>query len=288
MKKGIILAGGKASRLHPATLAFGKPFLPVFDKPMIFHPLTVLMRAGIRDVLIVIAPRDRALFQALLGDGSQIGLRISYVEQPVARGIADAFVLGEEFIGDDSVCLILCDNFFHGPGIDSIVHRAWGVNRGATVFCIHVGDPSAYGVARFDDAGRVRELVEKPESPISNWAVTGLYIYDSRAPRLAKTLKPSKRGELEITDLNIKYLEDGALDAVRFDRGYAWSDLGTYASILDTGRLIASAEQREGARIGCPYITAYNMGYIDARQLVKIADSLGNAGYAATLRKAAG
>jgi glucose-1-phosphate thymidylyltransferase len=285
-KKGIILAGGNATRLRPATTPFGKAFLPVSDKPMIFYPLRVLLQSGVRDILIVTAPRDTALLQALLGDGSQFGVNISYIEQPVARGIADAFILAESFIGGDPVCLILCDNFFYGEGLSRAVAAGWkNAATGATIFCHYVDNPSSYGVADFDAAGQVTRLVEKPATFVSNWAVTGLYIYDSRACAFAKTLTPSKRGELEITDLNSRYLEQGALHVVKFDKSFSWFDLGTYPLILEAGNLIVKMEERDHVRIGCPYITAYQAGYIDKQGLLAAASSIGESPYAATLKE---
>jgi glucose-1-phosphate thymidylyltransferase len=287
-KKGIILAAGNATRLYPATLAFGKAFLPVSDKPMIFYPLSVLLKAGIRDIMIVTAPRDKALFHALLGNGAHLGISISYVEQPEARGIADAFILAESFIGGDPVCLILCDNFFYGEGLTEAIEAGWrNVTTGATIFCHQVNNPSSYGVADFDTAGRVTKLVEKPATFVSNWAVTGLYIYDHRAAAFAKTLVPSKRGELEITDLNNRYLEQGALQVIKFDKKFSWFDLGTYPFIHEAGKLIVEMEERDQVRIGCPYITAYQAGYIDKQGLLAAADSLSQSPYAESLRKSA-
>lgn len=279
-RKGIILAGGNAARLRPATLAFGKSFLPVADKPMIFYPLSVLIQSGIKDILIVTAPRDTAMFQPLLGDGSSLGIKITYVEQPVARGIADAFLLGESFIGSDPVCLILCDNFFYGRGLHEAIETGWkNAAAGATVFCHYVENPAAYGVAGFDMAGKVTKLVEKPSTFVSNWAVTGLYIYDNRACAIAKTLKPSKRGELEITDLNSRYLEQGALQVVKFDPKFTWFDLGTYPLMHEAAKLIIDMEKRDQVRIGCPYIAAFQAGYLTKTGLATIASRLGSTSY---------
>jgi len=286
-RKGIILAGGNATRLHPATLPFGKPFLPVADKPMIFYPLTVLLQSGIKDILVITAPRDKALFHALLGDGSQFGATISYIEQPIARGIADAFIVGESFIAGDPVCLILCDNLFHGEGLSDAIEAGWkNAATGATIFCQYVNNPAAYGVVDFDESGQVTRLVEKPASFVSNWAATGLYIYDGRASALAKTLPLSKRGELEITDLNSLYLQQGALHSIKFHKDFLWLDLGTYSSILEASNLIVNKESRDNIRIGCPYIAAYRAGYINSKDLLAIADSLGNPYYAESLRNA--
>jgi glucose-1-phosphate thymidylyltransferase len=287
-RKGIILAGGNATRLRPATLAFGKSFLPVADKPMIFYPLSVLIQAGIKDILIVTAPRDTAMFQPLLGDGSSLGIKITYIEQPVARGIADAFILGESFIGNDPVCLILCDNFFYGPGLGAAIETGWkNTATGATVFCHYVENPSAYGVADFDAAGKITKLVEKPATFVSNWAITGLYIYDNRACAFAKTLKPSKRGEFEITDLNSRYLEHGALQVVKFDKKFTWFDLGTYPLVHEAAKMIVDMEQRDKVRIGCPYIAAYQAGFIDKAGVAKIARTLGDTTYADSLNNLA-
>ena len=287
-KKGIILAGGNATRLHPATRPFGKPFLPIFDKPMIFYPLCVLLQSGVQDILIITTPKDKALFYSLLGDGSQLGVKLSYIEQPVARGIADAFILGESFIDGDPVCLILCDNFFYGEGLNEAIQSGWkNADRGATVFCQYVSNPSSYGVAEFDNAGQITRLIEKPQTFISHWAVTGLYIYDSRVCTLAKTLAPSERGELEITDLNNLYLQQGSLQSIRLPKNFLWFDLGTYNSILEASNLVAKIESRDSTRIGCPYIAAYQAGYIDDRGLLDIAKTIGNPIYAESLRSAA-
>ena len=285
-KKGIILAGGNATRLRPATQAFGKALLPVSDKPMIFYPLSVLLQAGVRDILIVTAPRDTSLLRALLGDGSQFGVTISYIEQPLARGIADAFILAESFISGDPVCLILCDNFFHGLGLNEAIAAGWkNATTGATIFCHHVDNPSSYGVADFDAAGHVVRLVEKPASFVSNWAVTGLYMYDGRACSLAKTLTPSKRGELEITDLNGRYLEKNALQVIKFEKNFSWFDLGTYPLILEAANLIVKTEKQDGIRVGCPYVTAYRAGYIDKQGLLVAARAMGVNPYAEFLEK---
>ena len=285
-KKGIILAGGNATRLRPATQAFGKSLLPVSDKPMIFYPLSVLLQAGVRDILIVTAPRDTSLLQTLLGNGAQFGVNISYIEQPVARGIADAFILAETFIAGDPACLILCDNFFHGEGLSEALAAGWkNAASGATIFCHYVDNPSSYGVADFDAAGQVKQLVEKPVSFVSNWAVTGLYMYDSRACSFAKTLTPSKRGELEITDLNSRYLEQKSLHVVKFDKKFSWFDLGTHPLILEAANLIAKLEDRDRIRIGCPYVTAHQAGYIDRQGLLAAASSLGANPYAESLRR---
>ncbi len=285
IKKGIILAAGKATRLHPTSLPFGKQLMAVFDKPMIYYPLATLMAAGIREVLIIVTPRDRALFEALLGDGSQYGIQISYAEQHKQDGIAGAFVIGEEFVGDDTVCLILGDNFFYGPGFDDILRKAVADNTdGATIFCVHVDEPSAYGVAVLENANKVTKLVEKPKELISNWCVTGLYFYDNKAVETAKTLKPSARGELEITDLNIKYLEQGKLKAVTLGSEYHWFDLGTHRNIHDASEFIRDWEDRHGHKIGCLDEVAYKSGFITREQLMDNAAKIGNPLYSAYLR----
>lgn len=285
IKKGIILAAGKATRLHPASLAFGKQLMPVYDKPMIYYPLAALMSAGIRDVLIIVTPRDRKLFETLLGNGSQYGISISYEEQHKQDGIAGAFIIGEKFVGGDTVCLVLGDNFFHGPQFDSILRDAVRSVDGATIFCHHVDEPSAYGVAELDADNRVKRLVEKPKEFISNWCVTGLYFYDNKAVETAKTLKPSARNELEITDLNIRYLEQGKLSAITLPPYYSWFDLGTHQHIQDAAEFIRDHEQRTGKKIGCIDEAAYRAGFIDAAQLRNNADKIGNQSYADYLRK---
>lgn len=287
IKKGIILAAGKATRLHPTSLAFGKQLMAVYDKPMIYYPLAALMAAGIRDVLIIVTPRDRKLFETLLGDGSQYGISISYEEQHKQDGIAGAFIIGEKFVGGDTVCLILGDNFFHGPEFDSILNKAARSVNGATIFCHHVNEPSAYGVAVLDDNSRVTRLVEKPKDFISNWCVTGLYFYDNNAVETAKTLTPSARNELEITDLNIKYLEQGKLNAITFDGSYRWFDLGTHQNIHDAAEFIRDHELSTGQKIGCIDEAAYRAGFIDAAQVRSNADKIGNPAYANYLRKLA-
>lgn len=284
VKKGIILAGGKATRLHPSTLAFGKQFLSVYDKPMIYYPLSVLISVGISDILVVVSPRDRALSEALLGNGSQFGVSLSYAEQPVARGIADAFLIGEKFIAGDNVCLILCDNLFHGPGLGENLKSAADLEKGAVVFCYNVSNPSAYGIASLDETGKVLKLVEKPKTFISNCAVTGLYFYDGQACELAKSLRPSERGELEITDLNIRYLEQGSLRALTLGPENAWFDLGTHESIYEAAGLVRNNLRENKPDIGCPYEAAYRRGLIGRDCLQKIAGSIQNDAYAARLR----
>ncbi len=280
LKRGIIVAGGKATRLHPATLTFGKQLLPIYDKPMIYYPLSTLLLAGVREVLIITSPRDKKLFEDLLGDGSRYGISISYIAQPHANGIAGALLLGRDFIGDDNVCLILGDNFFYGPGMDAILSTAANDITGATIFCHHVADPSSYGVARLNHNGVVTELVEKPKHYISNWAVTGLYFYDRTVCALADTLAPSARGELEITDLNIRYLEQKKLRAVTLNTEFTWFDLGTHQSIHEAAEFIRSTEHRYGIKIGCLEEAAWKMGLITTEQLLENARSIENTEYA--------
>ncbi|MBI1216709.1 MAG: NTP transferase domain-containing protein [Alphaproteobacteria bacterium] len=288
IKKGIIVAGGLATRLHPASLAFGKPFLPIYDKPMIYYSLSILLMAGIDQILIVTSPRDHALFKSLLGDGSQWGASISFVEQPVADGIAGAFLLGEDFIAGDGVCLILGDNFFYGEGLAGLVRDAAENNAGATVFCAPVENPAAYGVAAMEDDGTVTTLVEKPKTFISNWAVTGLYFYDSRATGFAKTLQPSARGELEVTDLNKCYLDAGALKAVLLEKDFCWFDTGTNETMFEAAVKVRDTLAAEGVNIGCPDEAAFKAGLIDRAQVLKNAEAIKNPAYADYLRKVAG
>lgn len=291
INKGIILAAGKATRLQPATLAFGKPLLPLFDKPMIYYPLSLLIESGLRDILIITSPRDRQLFELLLGDGSQFGIRIMLREQPAARGIADAFLIGEDFAGEDPVCLFLGDNFFYTPEAPSLADRIAEAGRGttgATIFCAHVDDPRAFGVATLDAAGAVTALEEKPEQPQSSWAVTGLYLYSGGAADAARTLTPSKRGELEITDLNIRYMARGALNAVTLPRSLVWMDLGTHDSMLEAAQFVAAEEKRTGRKIGCPHTAAFQKGFISRDQLLANAADMKNPAYASYLRNLAG
>lgn len=284
VKKGIILAGGKATRLHPSTLAFGKQFLSIYDKPMIYYPLSVLLWAGIRDILVVTSPRDHALSVAMLGNGDRFGVSISYAEQPVARGIADAFLIGEKFIAGDSVCLILCDNLFHGPGLQQNLNAAASLEKGALIFCYHVANPSAYGVAALDETGNVLKLVEKPKTFLSNCAVTGLYFYDGHACEMAKSLKPSTRGELEITDLNIRYLESGKLRAETLGPDLSWFDLGSHESIFEAASLVRTTQIEKNLNIGCPDEASFRKGFIDKEKLLENAQSIQNENYAAYLR----
>jgi glucose-1-phosphate thymidylyltransferase len=278
-RKGIILAGGSGTRLYPITKGVSKQLLPVYDKPMIYYPLSVLMLAGIREVLIINTPHEQAMFQALLGDGAQWGMRFEYVAQPSPDGLAQALILGADFLDGAPSCLVLGDNIFHGSGFTELLKRADAREHGATVFGYWVKDAKAYGVAEFDAEGRVVGLEEKPAQPKSNYAVTGLYFYDGRAPAFAAALKPSPRGELEITDLNRRYLEDGSLQLEKMGRGYAWLDTGTHESLLQAGNFIETIEQRQGLRVACPEEIAYFNDWIDATQLEALARPLAKNGY---------
>jgi len=272
--KGLILAGGSGTRLYPITKSISKQLLPVYDKPMIYYPLSVLMLAGIRDILIISNPEYVNLFRDLLGDGKQIGMNFSYKAQDKPRGIADAFIVGEEFIGNEKVALILGDNIFYGQGFTGILKRAASLEDGAVIFGYYVKDPTSYGVVEFDDKGNVLSLEEKPEHPKSNYAVPGLYFYDNRVVKIAKHLKPSKRGELEITDLNIEYLKMKKLRVELFGRGFAWLDTGTHDALLEASNFVATIQKRQGFYIACIEEIAYRLGYIDEEQLKKLAKPL--------------
>jgi len=278
-RRGIILAGGSGTRLYPLTQAVSKQLLPVYDKPMIYYPLSTLMLAGIRDVLVINTPHEQALFQRLLGDGSQWGLSIRYAAQPSPDGLAQAFVIGRDFVGGEPSCLILGDNIFYGHGLTESMQRAVTRERGATVFGYWVRDPERYGVAEFDAADRVVGLEEKPSKPKSHWAVTGLYFYDDRVCDYAAALKPSARGELEITDLNRCYLDDGSLMLERLGRGYAWLDTGTHESLTEASNYIETIENRQGLKVACPEEIAYQNGWIDAAQVQRLAAPLAKNGY---------
>jgi glucose-1-phosphate thymidylyltransferase len=279
MRKGIILAGGSGTRLHPLTHSVSKQLMPVYDKPMIYYPLSVLMLAGIRDILIITTPHDQQAFINLLGDGHQWGLNFSYAAQPNPEGLAQAFIIGEEFIGNDTVSLILGDNIFYGHGMDQLLEHATRQENGATVFGYYVKDPQRYGVVSFDDTGQAIDLEEKPEVPKSNYAVTGLYFYDNDVISIAKDIKPSPRGELEITDVNKVYLKQNKLKVELMGRGYAWLDTGTHDSLLSAGNFIKVIEERQGLKISCPEEIAYSMGLIDAEQLEQLAAPLAKNGY---------
>lgn len=278
-RKGIILAGGSGTRLYPITQGISKQLLPVYDKPMIYYPLSVLMLAGIREVLIINTPHEQALFKALLGDGSQWGMKFEYVAQPSPDGLAQAFILGRDFLAGAPSCLVLGDNIFHGPGLTAMLQRADERSEGATVFGYWVQDPERYGVAEFDADGRVVGLEEKPSEPRSNYAVTGLYFYDGRAPEFAANLAPSPRGELEITDLNKCYLDEGNLHLERLGRGYAWLDTGTHQSLLEAANYIETIEARQGLRVACPEEIAFHNGWIDRDELEALAKPLAKNGY---------
>ena len=273
-RKGIILAGGSGTRLYPVTQVISKQLLPVYDKPMIYYPLTTLMLAGIREILIISTPHDLPMFESLLGDGSQWGIDLSYKEQPSPDGLAQALIIGETFIGDNATALILGDNIFYGHDINSLLHSASEREQGATIFVYHVKDPERYGVAEFDQNNQVKSLEEKPINPKSNFAVTGLYFYDNQAVELAKQLQPSKRGELEITDLNKKYLEGNQLYVERMDRGYAWLDTGTHESLLEAGQFVATIENRQGLKVACPEEIAFRKSWIGLKDLEDLAAPL--------------
>jgi glucose-1-phosphate thymidylyltransferase len=283
MRKGIILAGGAGTRLHPVTYAVSKQLLPVYNKPMVYYPLATLMLAGIRDILIITTPTDMAAFQRLLGDGVRWGLTLTYANQPKPEGIAQAFIVGRQFVGSDPVALVLGDNIFYGHGLSDQLHKTSGKTNGATVFAYHVRDPQRYGVVHFDTQGRVLGIEEKPREPKSSYAVTGLYFYDNSVLDIAAALRPSPRGELEITDVNREYLERGQLQVELFGRGIAWLDTGTHEALLQAANFIEAIENRQGWKVCCPEEIAFRAGFIDAAQLERLAQPLRKSDYGAYL-----
>ena len=283
MLKGIVLAGGSGTRLYPITRGVSKQLLPIYDKPMIYYPLSTLMLAGIRDILVITTPMDRSQFERLLGDGSQWGIRLSYAEQHKPRGLAEAFIIGADFIGTDRVAMVLGDNIFFGHGLPELLAKAVACQRGATVFAYHVRDPERYGVVTFDENDRAVSIEEKPAHPSSNWAITGLYFFDNDVVRYASQVKPSARGELEITDLQTCYLSAGALNVERMGRGFAWLDTGTFQSLIDAASFVQTLETRQGMKVACLEEIAFRQGFIDREQLIDLAKPLEKSGYGAYL-----
>ena len=283
MLKGIVLAGGSGTRLYPITRGVSKQLLPIYDKPMIYYPLSTLMLAGIRDILIITTPMDRWQFERLLGDGSQWGIRLTYAEQPKPRGLAEAFIIGADFIGTDRVAMVLGDNIFFGHGLPELLAKAAANQQGATVFAYHVSDPERYGVVTFDENNRAVRIEEKPAHPSSNWAITGLYFFDNDVVRYASQVRPSARGELEITDLQTCYLSAGALHVERMGRGFAWLDTGTFQSLIDAASFVQTLETRQGMKVACLEEIAFRQGFIDREQLIDLAKPLAKSGYGAYL-----
>jgi len=279
MLKGIVLAGGSGTRLYPITRGVSKQLLPIYDKPMIYYPLSTLMLAGVRDILVITTPMDRCQFERLLGDGSQWGIRLTYAEQPKPRGLAEAFIIGADFIGSDRVVMVLGDNIFFGHGLSELLARAAARQHGATVFAYHVSDPERYGVVTFDEKNRPVSIEEKPTRPSSNWAITGLYFFDNDVVRHALKVRPSARGELEITDLQMRYLAAGKLHVERMGRGYAWLDTGTFGSLIDAASFVQTLEMRQGMKVACLEEIAFRHGFIGRDQVLTLAKSLEKSGY---------